>query len=150
MARMGHASMARAGEARMASLALMPDHRGEIHTTENAMRKRTRLLALLITAAAVGTITAGVQLANGQDASAQATYRDIEQTLGSVPGFFKQFPEAGIAGAWGGVQIGPAQSEDQARREDQGADRPCRIGPGPMPILRLFPHGCRQGERCDR
>ena len=64
------------------------------------MRRRTRLLALLITAAAVGTITAGVQLANAQDPSAQATYRDIEQTLGSVPGFFKQMPATAIAGAW--------------------------------------------------
>lgn len=45
-----------------------------------------------------------------QDASGQATYRDIEQTLGLVPGFFKMFPEAGIAGAWGEfktVQLNP-------------------------------------------
>ena len=112
------------------------------------MRRRTRLLALLITAAAVGTITAGVQLANGQDASAQATYRDIEQTLGSVPGFFKQFPEAGIAGAW--AEFKSVQLNPKTKLKDQGADRPCRIGPGPMPILRLFPHGCRQGERCHR
>jgi AhpD family alkylhydroperoxidase len=31
---------------------------------------------------------------------ASSAYRDIEATLGSVPGFMKQFPEAGIAGAW--------------------------------------------------
>jgi len=31
---------------------------------------------------------------------AASAYRDIEATLGSVPWFFKQFPEAGIAGAW--------------------------------------------------
>ena len=31
---------------------------------------------------------------------APSAYRDIEATLGSVPWFFKQFPEAGIAGAW--------------------------------------------------
>lgn len=39
-----------------------------------------------------------------------ATYRDIEQTLGAVPSFFKQFPEAGIAGAWAefkAVQLNP-------------------------------------------
>ncbi len=36
--------------------------------------------------------------ARAQDAA--ATYRDIEQTLGSVPTFFKVFPESGIAGAW--------------------------------------------------
>jgi AhpD family alkylhydroperoxidase len=130
---MGHASMARAGEASMASFALMPDHRGEIHTTENAMRKRTRLLVTLITAAAVGTITAGVQLANAQDASAQATYRDIEQTLGSVPGFFKQFPEAGIAGAWAefkSVQLNPKTKLDAKTKELIGlavsAQIPCQ------------------------
>jgi len=33
-----------------------------------------------------------------QDAA--ATYRDIETTLGSVPTFFKLFPEEGIGGAW--------------------------------------------------
>ncbi len=31
---------------------------------------------------------------------AQAAYRDIEQTLGSVPFFFRQLPESAIAGAW--------------------------------------------------
>ncbi|MES2073037.1 MAG: carboxymuconolactone decarboxylase family protein [Pseudomonadota bacterium] len=33
-------------------------------------------------------------------ASAAATYQDIEATLGLVPGFFKAFPQAGIAGGW--------------------------------------------------
>jgi AhpD family alkylhydroperoxidase len=45
-----------------------------------------------------------------EDFGAQATYRDIEQTLGSVPGFFKLFPEVGIAGAWAEfktVQLNP-------------------------------------------
>jgi AhpD family alkylhydroperoxidase len=39
---------------------------------------------------------------SGQDArkSAEDTYRDIQATLGIVPGFFRAFPEAGIAGAW--------------------------------------------------
>jgi AhpD family alkylhydroperoxidase len=31
---------------------------------------------------------------------APSAYRDMEATLGLVPWFFKQFPEAGIAGAW--------------------------------------------------
>ena len=31
---------------------------------------------------------------------APSAYRDMEATLGGVPGFMKQFPEAGIAGAW--------------------------------------------------
>lgn len=32
--------------------------------------------------------------------SAEATYADIEKTMGSVPTFVKLFPKAGIAGAW--------------------------------------------------
>ena len=50
----------------------------------------------------------------------------------------------------GGVQIGPAQSEDQARRQDQGADRARGRGADPLPVLHLFPHRGRQGERRDR
>jgi AhpD family alkylhydroperoxidase len=41
---------------------------------------------------------------------APAAYRDIEATLGSVPTFFKLFPEEGIAGAWAEfktVQLNP-------------------------------------------
>ena len=34
-----------------------------------------------------------------QGARSQATYRDIEQTRGAVPTFFKLFPESGVAGA---------------------------------------------------
>jgi AhpD family alkylhydroperoxidase len=33
-------------------------------------------------------------------AAEPAAYRDIEATLGIVPGFFKQFPTEGIDGAW--------------------------------------------------
>ena len=44
------------------------------------------------------------------DATAIATYKDIEKTLGLVPTFFKAFPEEGIAAAWGelkSVQLNP-------------------------------------------
>jgi AhpD family alkylhydroperoxidase len=43
-------------------------------------------------------------------ASGQSAYRDIEQTLGTVPSFLKAFPESGIAGAWNemkSVQLNP-------------------------------------------
>lgn len=33
-------------------------------------------------------------------ARAEATYADIEATLGGVPTFIRQFPKAGVAGAW--------------------------------------------------
>jgi AhpD family alkylhydroperoxidase len=71
------------------------------------MRKSTALTATLtiIAAAAING-----SMASAQEPSAQATYRDIEQTLGSVPTFFKMFPESGIAGAWAefkSVQLNP-------------------------------------------
>src|SRR5258708_9930533 len=72
------------------------------------MRKSTlsMMLAGILSTAIAGIATS----ASAQDASAQATYRDIEQTLGSVPTFFKMFPESGIAGAWAEfktVQLNP-------------------------------------------
>jgi len=35
-----------------------------------------------------------------QEAAADAAYADMQKTLGIVPGFFREFPQAGIAGAW--------------------------------------------------
>lgn len=74
------------------------------------MRKITGIIVTLGTAIAIGTVTGLGQLAKAEDTSAQATYRDIEQTLGSVPSFFKAFPESGIAGAWAefkSIQLNP-------------------------------------------
>ena len=74
------------------------------------MRKTTGITITLATAIGIGLVTALASVAKAEDASAQATYRDIEQTLGSVPSFFKAFPESGIAGAWAefkAVQLNP-------------------------------------------
>ena len=57
----------------------------------------------------------GVAPAFAEDASATAAYKDMEATLGMVPGFFKAFPESGIAGAWAEfktVQLSPATKLD--------------------------------------
>jgi AhpD family alkylhydroperoxidase len=73
------------------------------------MRKTTGMMVTLTAAAALG-VAVVVQMASAEDSAAQATYRDIEQTLGSVPTFFKMFPEVGIAGAWTefkSVQLNP-------------------------------------------
>ena len=51
-------------------------------------------------AAFVGLIAIGSSKAQDVHQAAEATYKDIEATLGLVPGFFKAFPEAGIPGAW--------------------------------------------------
>lgn len=84
------------------------------------MRKRTGMILTLATAAALG-IAAFAPVASAQDA--QATYRDIEQTLGFVPSFFKAFPEAGIAGAWAefkSVQLNPKTKLDGKTKELMG------------------------------
>ena len=72
-------------------------------------------------------------LAKAEDASAQAAYRDIEKTLGSVPGFFKAFPKSGIAGAWAefkSVQLNPKTKLDAKTKELIGlavaAQIPCQ------------------------
>ena len=64
------------------------------------MRKTTGIAVTLMSAVLIGTLSGAAQWAKGEEVSTQATYRDIEQTLGSVPGFFKAFPESAIAGAW--------------------------------------------------
>lgn len=74
------------------------------------MRKSNGLLLTLAAALALGALGAMGPVASADDTSAQATYGDIEKTLGIVPGFFKQFPEVGIAGAWAefkSVQLNP-------------------------------------------
>jgi AhpD family alkylhydroperoxidase len=72
------------------------------------MHRSTGMMVTLAAAVAVAGITALARPAAAQDAA--ATYRDIEQTLGSVPTFFKMIPESGIAGAWGefkSIQLNP-------------------------------------------
>jgi AhpD family alkylhydroperoxidase len=63
------------------------------------MRKSTGLFAITVTVAALG-IPVLIGASRAEEPGAQATYSDIEKTLGTVPGFFKLFPEIGIAGAW--------------------------------------------------
>jgi AhpD family alkylhydroperoxidase len=69
----------------------------------------TTMLALAPAIALAGTL-ATTEPAAAEDAGARAAYEDIEKTLGLVPGFFRQFPEPGIAGAWASfkaVQLSP-------------------------------------------
>ena len=51
-------------------------------------------------ATALALVALSPGLAQDTRTAAEATYRDIQQTLGSVPGFFRQFPEVAIPGAW--------------------------------------------------
>ena len=63
------------------------------------MRSNNRKTALIFGVAAFAA-TIGMDIARAEDPGATAAYKDIEATLGFVPGFFKAFPESGIAGAW--------------------------------------------------
>jgi alkylhydroperoxidase/carboxymuconolactone decarboxylase family protein YurZ len=84
------------------------------------MRKTTGMLPTMAIALAIGVVGGFAQTAKADDSSAQSTYRDIERTLGSVPGFFKQFPESGIAGAWAefkSVQLNPKTKLDGKTKE---------------------------------
>jgi AhpD family alkylhydroperoxidase len=77
-------------------------------------------MRIALAAAGLGFLAVSTPAAKAQDASAQAAYRDIEQTLGSVPGFFRLFPEAGIAGAWAefkSVQLNPATKLNAKTKE---------------------------------
>lgn len=97
------------------------------------MRKSTGLIVTLVTAVSVGAIGALAPAVSAEDAPAQAVYRDIEQTLGTVPSFFKLFPAVGIAGAWAefkAVQLNPKTKLDGKTKELLGlavaAQIPCQ------------------------
>jgi AhpD family alkylhydroperoxidase len=103
-------AMAQADEAQRAIFLLLIHPAGDLPRWRMTMRKLTRGLLGFAAVLAIGTAGGFMQSTSAEDASAQATYRDIEQTLGSVPSFFKQFPETGIAGAWTefkSVQLNP-------------------------------------------
>jgi AhpD family alkylhydroperoxidase len=96
------------------------------------MRKTPGLIVTL-TAAAVLGVAALVETVSAEDSAAEATYRDIEQTLGSVPTFFKAFPESGITGAWAefkSIQLNPKTKLDGKTKELLGlavaAQIPCQ------------------------
>jgi AhpD family alkylhydroperoxidase len=95
------------------------------------MRKIHRMVVTIAAAGLIGLV-ALPHAVSADDASAQATYKDIEQTLGAVPSFFKLFPEAGIPGAWAefkSVQLNPKTKLDGKTKELLGlaiaAQIPC-------------------------
>jgi AhpD family alkylhydroperoxidase len=82
------------------------------------MRRSGLFMSLAIATALGGAALAQTSLA--QDNTAQSVYGDIERTLGTVPGFFKLFPEVGIAGAWSEfktVQLNPKTKLDGKTKE---------------------------------
>jgi AhpD family alkylhydroperoxidase len=65
-----------------------------------ALSARRPLAAAVIGLALIGGLAPLPAQSEDAAASAEATYKDIEATLGGVPGFIKAFPKAGVAGAW--------------------------------------------------
>ena len=64
-------------------------------------------LGVALISAAVLSVTV---CANARAQESAGAYRDIQSTLGTVPTFFKLFPEGGVAGAWAefkSVQLNP-------------------------------------------
>jgi AhpD family alkylhydroperoxidase len=100
---------------------------------EKPMAKLTRKVATLALGTAFLAFSLVAPRAMAGDPPAKATYRDIEQKLGSVPGMFKVFPEVGIAGAWSefeSVQLNSATALDGKTKELLGlavaAQIPCQ------------------------
>jgi AhpD family alkylhydroperoxidase len=87
------------------------------------MHKAIRLFVTLAAGIGLSVLAGLAHVASADETSAQATYKDIEQTLGLVPSFFKLFPEGGIAGAWAefkAVQLNPKTKLDGKTKELMG------------------------------
>ena len=83
------------------------------------MRSTSQKLVHLFSAVAVVSLI-GFTGAKAEDPTATAAYADMKATLGIVPGFFKAFPESGIAGAWAefkGVQLNPNTALNDKTKE---------------------------------
>jgi len=94
------------------------------------MKRFFFLLSLL----ALVTTSNSWSMEPSQSTEVQATYKDIKQTLGIVPTFLKDYPEAGISGAWQemkGLQLNPKSVLPGKYKELIGlaiaAQIPCRF-----------------------
>jgi AhpD family alkylhydroperoxidase len=86
-----------------------------------------------IVTATLAALFALPPVAHANPGDAQATYQEIQKTLGLVPGFLKAFPESGIAAAWEelkSVQLNPNTALPGKTKELIGlavaAQIPCR------------------------
>ncbi len=73
-----------------------------------------------VTALAMSALLSSLLATSARAEDATVTYRDIEATLGSVPTFFKLFPEEGIGGAWAEfktVQLNPKSALSGKEKE---------------------------------
>lgn len=61
---------------------------------------QTRFITAAITLAIALLASSAASAQQDTRKAAEDTLRDIQATLGVVPGFFRAFPEAGLPGAW--------------------------------------------------
>jgi AhpD family alkylhydroperoxidase len=101
------------------------------------INKNTLKLSLIFAAAFLAGILGVTHVAHAQERAAspevQATYADIEKTLGLVPSFLRAFPDEAIGAAWDefkAVQLNPASAISTKNKELIGlavaAQIPCR------------------------
>jgi AhpD family alkylhydroperoxidase len=104
---------------------------------KNTVKTNTLKLSLVLVSLSVVVLYAMPRIANAQEKApspeAQATYADIEKTLGLVPSFLRAFPEEAIGAAWDefkAVQLNPASAISPKYKELIGlavaAQIPCR------------------------
>jgi len=71
-----------------------------VHGSFRSHRIFTRAIAPVVVYAAL--LLSGLTVAGR--AEVDATYKDVEQTLGKVPGFLRRVPKAALPGAWAEVK----------------------------------------------
>ncbi len=84
----------------------------------------SKIIAKTTLAIATAGVLAGAAFAQTAQtpttAAAEATYKDIEATLGIVPSFLKAFPQSGIPGAWSemkSLQLNPKTALSPKQKE---------------------------------
>lgn len=87
----------------MTSLAVLRFVSGTCHDGSGFIRPRRLLMGAFVSAVACGTLGAPSTTLAGQ-AEVDATYKDIEQTLGLVPTFLHQVSKTALPGAWAEVK----------------------------------------------
>lgn len=105
---------------------MVRDQNEEHMTSQKWLARSGALLAVIALPIAAAT------QALAASADAEETYRDIEKTLGSVPQFFREFPEFAIGPAWAemkGLQLNPRTQLSSKTKELVGlavaAQIPC-------------------------
>jgi AhpD family alkylhydroperoxidase len=73
----------------------LKEHLMQTRSFPLSIRSAARLALTLST-----TLACAGALAQDNRKAAEETVRDIQATLGVVPGFFRAYPEAGLPGAW--------------------------------------------------